>query len=115
MKRVCKRDLQIDAFSLCFELTNNYHFDHIKQLDYGEVYDLYEFYLTRIEGKYYHNVYTIKYDYEGKEDEQRELLILIKGVCTGQAYSAVCVIRATIQGFCCFTYVISLNLLNLPY
>ena len=46
------------------------------------------------------------YDYEGKEDEQTELLILIKGVCTGQAYNAVCVIRATIQGFCCLTYVI---------
>lgn len=73
MKRICKRDLQIDAFSLCFELTNNYHFDHIKQLDYGEVYDLYEFYLTRIEGKYYHNVYTIKYDYEGKANEIGQL------------------------------------------
>ena len=61
MKRVCKRKVMIDALTVCFEVENRYHFDHISLLDYGETYDLYEFQLVRIEGRYYDNVYAIIY------------------------------------------------------
>ena len=61
MKRVCKRKVMIDALTVCFEVENHYHFDRISSLDFGETYDLYEFQLVRIEGRYYDNVYTITY------------------------------------------------------
>ena len=61
MKRVCKRKIQIDAMTVCFEVIDRYHYDQITELDFGQIYDLYEFQLIRTEGRYYNNVYTIIY------------------------------------------------------
>lgn len=61
MKRVCKRKVIMDALTVCFEVENRYHYDRISGLEYGEIYDLYEFQLVRVEGRYYNNVYTIIY------------------------------------------------------
>ena len=61
MKRVCKRIIIIDALTVCFEVTDRYHYDRISELEYGDIYDLYEFQLIRVEGRYYDNVYTIIY------------------------------------------------------
>lgn len=49
----------IDALTVCFEVTDRYHYDRICELEHGEIYDLYEFQLVRVEGRYYNNVYTI--------------------------------------------------------
>ena len=51
----------IDALTVCFEVTDRYHYDRISELEYGDIYDLYEFQLIRVEGRYYDNVYTIIY------------------------------------------------------
>lgn len=51
----------MDALTVCFEVENRYHYDRISGLEYGEIYDLYEFQLVRVEGRYYNNVYTIVY------------------------------------------------------
>lgn len=59
MKRVCKRKIMIDALTVCFEVESPYHYDQLKELELGECYDLYEFKLYRIEGRYYNNVYSI--------------------------------------------------------
>ena len=61
MKRVCKRKIQIDAMTVCFEVIDRYHYDQITELDFEQIYDLYEFQLIRTEGRYYNNVYTIIY------------------------------------------------------
>ena len=63
----------IDALTVCFEVENHYHFDHISSLDFGETYDLYEFQLVRIEGRYYDNVYTITYMDDDTEIEFGQL------------------------------------------
>ena len=73
MKRVCKRKVMIDALTVCFEVENHYHFDRISSLDFGETYDLYEFQLVRIEGRYYDNVYTITYMDDDTEIEFGQL------------------------------------------
>ena len=61
MKRVCKRKIQIDAMTVCFEVIDRHHYEQISELDFGQCYDLYEFQLIRTEGRYYNNVYTIVY------------------------------------------------------
>ena len=63
----------IDALTVCFEVENRYHFDHISSLDYGETYDLYEYQLSRIEGRYYDNVYAITYMDDDTEIEFGQL------------------------------------------
>ena len=63
----------IDALTVCFEVENHYHFDRISSLDFGETYDLYEFQLVRIEGRYYDNVYTITYMDDDTEIEFGQL------------------------------------------
>lgn len=73
MKRVCRRKVMIDALTVCFEVENHYHFDRISSLDFGETYDLYEFQLVRIEGRYYDNVYTITYMDDDTEIEFGQL------------------------------------------
>ena len=73
MKRVCKRKVMIDALTVCFEVENHYHFDRISSLDFGETYDLNEFQLVRIEGRYYDNVYTITYMDDDTEIEFGQL------------------------------------------
>ena len=59
MKRVCRRTIQIDALTLCYEIENTYYYDQLRQLDYGESIDLNEFKLIRTSGRYYDNIYTI--------------------------------------------------------
>ena len=63
----------IDALTVCFEVENRYHFDRISLLDYGETYDLYEYQLSRIEGRYYDNVYAITYMDDDTEIEFGQL------------------------------------------
>lgn len=60
MKRVCKRPIQIDALSLCYEVERPYYYEQLKALDFGEWLEMDEFILYRIYGRYFDNVYTIK-------------------------------------------------------
>ena len=60
MKRVCRRKIQIDALTLCYEVENTYYYDQLRQLDFGASIDLNEFLLTRTIGRYYDNVYNIQ-------------------------------------------------------
>lgn len=73
MKRICNRPIQIDALTLCFAVINDYHYQKIIDLDFGVSYDLIEFKLTRVEGRYYNNVYVISYWDGEKESEFGQL------------------------------------------
>lgn len=57
----------LDALTICFEVENRYHYDCISKLEFGSCYDLSEFRLYRIEGRYYNNVYTIVL-HDGEQD-----------------------------------------------
>lgn len=59
MKRVCNNPIQIDALTVCFSVTNPTHYDRLKKLEIGESYSPYEFILRRIDGRYYHNIFSI--------------------------------------------------------
>ena len=59
MKRVCNRPIQIDALTLCYEVEQPYYYEQLRNLDYGECLDLFEFRLYRTEGRYFDNVYAI--------------------------------------------------------
>lgn len=59
MKRICKRPIQIDALTLCYEVASTNYYDKLSRLDYGEWLDIDEFRLYRIEGRYFENVYAI--------------------------------------------------------
>ena len=59
MRRVCKRPIQIDALTLCYEVEQPYYYEQLSNLDYGECLDLCEFQLYRTEGRYFDNVYAI--------------------------------------------------------
>ncbi len=69
MKRVCKRKVQIDALTVCFQVVNDYHYNNIIALDYGEVYELEDFNLVRITGRYYNNIYSILY-FDGEQERE---------------------------------------------
>ena len=60
MKRVCKRPIQIDALTLCYEVEHTFYYDQLRLLDFGASIDLNEFQLTRTTGRYYDNVYNIQ-------------------------------------------------------
>ncbi len=60
MKRVCKRPIQIDALTLCYEVEHTCYYEQLNNLDLGECLDMNEFRLYRIEGRYYDNVYAIR-------------------------------------------------------
>lgn len=60
MKRVCKRPIQLDALTICYEVVHSYYYQKLSTLDYGECLDMDEFKLYRIEGRYYDNVYAIR-------------------------------------------------------
>lgn len=49
MRRVCKRPIQIDALTLCYEVEQPFYYEQLSNLDYGECLDLYEFQLYRTE------------------------------------------------------------------
>ena len=59
MKRVCKRPIQIDALTLCYEVKDTFYYDQLRLLDFGESIDLDEFQLTRTSGRYYDNIYIV--------------------------------------------------------
>lgn len=60
MKRVCRRRIQIDALTLCYEVDNTYYYEQLRQLNFGDSIDLKEFQLTRTIGRYYDNIYNIQ-------------------------------------------------------
>ncbi len=60
MKRVCRRLIQIDALTMCYEVLNTYYYEQLRQLNLDESIDLNEFQLTRTTGRYYDNVYNIQ-------------------------------------------------------
>lgn len=62
MKRVCKRPVIIDAFTVCCEVENSVLFNKIALLEFGEVMEFEDFSLTRVDGRYYKNVYNITYN-----------------------------------------------------
>ena len=62
MKRVCKRPIQLDAVSLCYEVVHPYYYGQLSSLNYGECFDMDEFRLYRTEGRYFDNVYSIRLD-----------------------------------------------------
>lgn len=67
MKRVCKRKVIFDAMTVCCEVENSVLFDKISALEYGEVMEFFNFDLTRVDGRYYKNIYTIRYYEQGEE------------------------------------------------
>lgn len=67
MKRKCKRNVICDAMTVCCEVENSVLFDKISALEYGEVMEFFNFDLTRVDGRYYKNIYTIRYYEQGEE------------------------------------------------
>ena len=67
MKRVCKRTVIIDALTVCCQVENNILFDKISALEFGETMEFFNFDLTRVDGRYYKNIYTIRYYEQGEE------------------------------------------------
>ena len=62
MKRVCKRPVMIDAFTVCCQVENSVLFEKIASLEFGEIIEFEDFTLKRIDGRYYKNVYAITYN-----------------------------------------------------
>ena len=62
MKRVCKRPVIIDAFTVCCQVENSVLFEKIASLQFGEVLEFEDFTLTRIDGRYYNYVNSITYN-----------------------------------------------------
>ena len=62
MKRVCKRPIIIDAFTVCCQVENSVLFEKIASLQFGEVMEFEDFTLTRIDGRYYNYVNSITYN-----------------------------------------------------
>ena len=62
MKRVCKRPVIIDAFTVCCQVENSVLFEKIVSLQFGEVMEFEDFTLTRIDGRYYNYVNSITYN-----------------------------------------------------
>lgn len=60
MKRICKRKIQIDALTMCYEVEKAFYYEQLQRLNYNETIDLEEFQLTRTTGRYYDNVYSIR-------------------------------------------------------
>jgi len=60
MKRVCKRKIQIDALTLCYEVEHTFYYEQLQNLDYEETINFDEFQLIRTAGRYYDNVYSIR-------------------------------------------------------
>ena len=60
MKRVCRRPIQIDALTLCYEVEQTFYYEQLQSLNYEDTIDLDEFQLTRTTGRYYDNVYSVR-------------------------------------------------------
>lgn len=59
MKRICKRNIQIDALTICFSVEHDTHYQALSKLEMNDTYSPYEYVLQRVEGRYYNNVYNI--------------------------------------------------------
>lgn len=57
----------IDLLKICYETENSNLLDYLATLDIGERIEFYEFYLLRIEGKYYDYVFQILYEEFGED------------------------------------------------
>lgn len=66
MKRVCKRPVMIDTFTVCCEVENSFLFNKIASLEFGEVMEFEDSMLTRVDGRYYNYVNTITYNDSGE-------------------------------------------------
>lgn len=67
MKRVCKRKVQIDALTACYEMREPCLFEQLSELDYGERYDVCEFWVVRTKARYFNYAFSIEFD-NGKGD-----------------------------------------------
>ena len=65
MKRVCKRPIQLDAVTLCYEVVHPYYYEQLTTLDYGECLDMDEFILEAIE-------YGVNDEYDEEYDEDKD-------------------------------------------
>lgn len=61
MKRICKRPVRIDALTMCFSVKKPHHYEKLKTIEIGQKYDLGDFQITRVDGRYYNNIYSIHY------------------------------------------------------
>lgn len=86
MKRVCKRAIQIDALTLCFKALDDYTISQLALLPMGEYFESENVTLTRVDGKYYANVYSILIE---QGDEARFLGHLKFGLNHGNSDSNV--------------------------
>lgn len=59
MRRVCKRKVQIDALTACYEVRNPYLYEELSNLEYGERYDVCEFWVVRTKARYFNYAFTI--------------------------------------------------------
>lgn len=64
---------QIDMLRLCFEAECPDLLEHFATFGPGEIIDLYDFYLLRIEGKHFDYVYEIRYNELGEDKRFGEL------------------------------------------
>ena len=69
----------IDMLRVCFEVNNLELLKRIANLEIGERFDVCEYYLLRIEGKYFEYVYQIRYDELGCDSLFGELKFGLKG------------------------------------
>lgn len=70
MKPITDRDVVLDALTLCYEVENPYHYEELKRIKIDEYYELYDFKLKRINGRYFKNVYTIIF-YDSDTDKYK--------------------------------------------
>ena len=68
MKRVCKRNIQIDALTICYEMTSPYLYDQLCKLEYGERFDVCEFWVRRTKARYFNYAFSIEYN-NGEKDK----------------------------------------------
>lgn len=59
--------LNLDLLKICYETENKDLLDYLITLNVGERFDCNEFYLIKIEGKYYEYVFQIKYNEMGED------------------------------------------------
>ena len=67
MRRVCKRKVQIDALTACYEVRNPYLYEELSNLEYGERYDVCEFWVVCTKARYFNHAFTIWLN-NGKND-----------------------------------------------
>lgn len=71
--KACNRPVILDALRARYSIENDYYVTELTQLKYGERYDMYDFHLYRVEGRYYDNVYIIRLEEGDKTIDFAEL------------------------------------------